>query len=633
MKKIIALLLALVMCFSLAACSMLDELGEKSTESQKTENTETTKTTESGNGSSDLDVEGHSDADNDKTCDDCGISVVTTFDFYAINDLHGKLVTSGNTVGVEGLSTYMKQSAALDDNPIFLSSGDMWQGGAYSNLTRGQIITEWMNSMNFSSMTLGNHEFDWGEEAIEENAELAKFPLLAINVYDRSTNQQAEYCESSVLVECRGLQVGIIGAIGDCYSSISSDKVEDVYFKTGSALTELVKAESEKLRAMGAELIVFSLHDGGTGSVGSYYDMALSNGYVDIVFEGHSHYSYVVRDSYGIYHMQNSGDNGGISHAEIEYNFANGTYSVTEARHVPAREYSALEKDALIDTLLEKYKDQVGKAEEILGTNTAVRDADVLRELIAELYFKAGEERWGDEYDIVLGGGYMSARSPGYLHAGEVTYGDLQAIFPFDNELVLCSIKGRDLISQFLQTTNTNYFIFCGDYGDSIKNNIDSNATYYLITDTYSSGYAPNRLTEIARYDANVFARDLLADYIKAGGFDTGTGALTSIPDIISIGMALPAGGVSDSTYCVRGEVISVYNTTYGNMIIKDEQGNTLTVYGVSDASGTRYDRMENAPRVGDVVTVSAPIKHYVSNGGEVIIELFQSYLVDMVKP
>ena len=621
MKKIIALLLALVMCISLTACLSSEGGDEKDTESPKPES-----------GPSDLDVGGHSDADNNKACDDCGISVVTTFDFYAINDLHGKFVTSGNTVGVEGLSTYMKQSAAMDDNPIFLSSGDMWQGGAYSNLTRGQIVTEWMNGMNFSSMTLGNHEFDWGEEPIEENAALAEFPLLAINIYDRSTNQQVDYCDSSVLVECRGLQVGIIGAIGDCYSSISSDKVEDVYFKTGSALTSLVKAESEKLRSMGADLIVYSLHDGGTGSVGSYYDMGLSNGYVDIVFEGHSHYSYVTRDSYGIYHLQNSGDNGGISHAEIEYNFANGNYSVTEAKHVSSREYSSLEKDAMVETLLEKYKDQIAKAEEKLGTNSAVRDADMLRTLIAELYFRAGEARWGDQYDIVLGGGYMSARSPGYLHAGEIIYGDLQSIFPFDNELVLCSIKGKDLIDKFLQTTNTSYFIYCGEYGESIKNKINSNATYYLITDTYSSSYAPNRLTEIARYDANVFARDLLADYIKAGGLDTGTGVLTSIPDILAIGKALPAGGVSDSTYRVRGEVISVYNQTYGNMIIKDEQGNTLTVYGVSDASGTRYDQMTNAPKVGDVVTLEAPVKNYVPNSGDAVIELFQSYLVDLIR-
>ena len=668
MKKIIALLLALVMCLSLSSCIGYEILGSQDTasgavsiydplkvdtpekgdtENRKPENSEPEKSepeksepeiddnesdtedVESEDQKPDLDVEGHIDLNNDKICDDCYISVVTTFDFYAINDLHGKFVTSGSTVGVEGLSTYMKQSAALDDNPIFLSSGDMWQGGAYSNLTYGHIVTEWMNDMDFVSMTLGNHEFDWGEEFVEANAALAEFPLLAINVYDRTTNQRVDYCDSSVLVECRGLQVGIIGAMGDCYSSISSDKVEDIYFKTGSALTALIKAESQRLRDMGADLIVLSLHDGGTGTIGSYYDTTLSNGYVDIVFEGHSHASYVLRDSYGIYHLQNKGDNGGISHAEIEYNFANGNYSVTQAQHVPVSAYVSLEKDAIIDTLCEKYKDQISRADEELGNNSAVRDADTLRALIAELYFEVGEERWGDQYDIVLGGGFMSARSPGYLHAGMVTYGDLQSIFPFDNELVLCSIKGSDLVNNFLETTKTNYFIYCGDYGESIKDSVNSNATYYLVTDSYSLNYAPNRLTEVARYDADVFARDLLADYIKAGGFDNGSGKLVSIPEILSIGMALPAGGISENSYRVRGEILVVYNTTYGNMIIMDELGNMLTIYGVSDANGTRYDSMANAPQVGDVVTLEAPIKHFVSYDGEVTIELYHAYLLE----
>ena len=180
---------------------------------------------------------------------------------------------------------------------------------------------------------------------------------MAINIYDRSTNQQVEYCDSSVVIDCNGIQVGIIGAAGDNYSSISSDKVQDIYFKTGSELTALVKRESERLRAEGVDLIVYSLHDGygqsssgttviGNTALASYYDVALSDGYVDIVFEGHTHRGYVLRDSYNVYHLQNKGDNGGISHAELEYNFANGEYSVTQAEHVPVDSYRNLEEDA-----------------------------------------------------------------------------------------------------------------------------------------------------------------------------------------------------------------------------------------------------------------------------------------------
>ena len=562
MKRLIALFLVLILCFLTVACgnnfekdtdgkktdrtTIADKDGkdeessgknDKNTESAQTrpiesienpaethkntvESTETEKPV--------IDAADHKDSNSDKKCDTCGISVVTTFDFYAINDLHGKFVTSSNIVGVEGLTTYLKQSASLDDNPIFLSSGDMWQGGAESNLTKGLIVTDWMNELGFASMTLGNHEFDWGEDYIEDNAELAKFPFLAINIYEKSTNKPVDYCESSILVECNGLQVGIIGAIGDCYSSISAEKSQDIYFKTGSELTALVKAESQRLRNSGADLIVYSLHDGygqSTSSISdsamsSYYDVSLSENYVDLVFEGHSHKGYTVRDSKNVYHLQNSGDNGGISHAEIEYNFANGEYTVTEAGQVASSKYRDLTHSPIVSQLVEKYKDTIQKADEVLGENKYSRNESVLLSTVARLYFEAGYERWGSRYNIVLGGGFMSVRSPYTLKAGTVKYADLQAILPFDNELVLCSIKGRELSSKFINTNNDNYYIYCGDYGNSIKNNINYNSTYYVITDSYSAYYAPNKLTVIEKYDSKTFARDLLADYIKAGNWD-----------------------------------------------------------------------------------------------------------------
>ena len=61
-------------------------------------------------------------------------------------------------------------------------------------------------------------------------------------------------------------------------------------------------------------------------------------------------------------------------------------------------------------------------------------------------------------------------------------------------------------------------FIGYGRYGEQVRQNIDPDATYYIVTDTYTSQYASNRLTEIARFDEITFARDLLAEYIKAGG-------------------------------------------------------------------------------------------------------------------
>ena len=475
--------------------------------------------------------DGHLDVNNDSWCDNCGISVVIVLDIFAINDLHGKLCDSSTQIGVDEMTTYLKGKYASEDHVIVLSSGDMWQGSSESNLTRGLIVTEWMNELDFVSMTLGNHEYDWGEEYIVANAEIAEFPFLAINVYDVDTGERADYCTPSVLVERGDATIGIIGAIGDVYSSISSERSEGVYFKVGSELTSLVKEEATRLREAGADFIIYSVHDGygqtlsGTtqvsgSQISDYYGTVLSDGYVDIVFEGHTHRSYVLLDGYGVYHLQNSGDNGGISYAEAVINFANGESTVREAKFISPSVYSSLEDDPIVDTLMEKYKEQVSEGERVLGYNSRYRNSDELRRVVAGLYLEIGLEAFGGEYDIVLGGAYLNVRSPGYLPQGEVTFAQLQGLFPFENALVLCSVKGSDLLKKFINTSNRNYFISYSDYGDLVKGSIDPDATYYIVTDTYTSTYAPNNLTEIARYSDDIFAQDLLARYAENGGFE-----------------------------------------------------------------------------------------------------------------
>ena len=406
----------------------------------------------------------------------------------------------------------------------------MWQGQSESNMTKGLIMTDWMNELDFAAMALGNHEYDWGGEYIEDNEELAEFPFLAINIYDRSTNKLADYCEASTVVEADGLQIGIIGAIGDCYSSIAVDKCDDVYFKVGSQLTSLVKAESDRLRKDGVDFIVYVLHDGygntnlgsiqqiGSSQIKSYYDTSLSNGYVDLVFEGHTHQGYRLQDEYGVYHLQNRGDNkGGISHAEVAINSVTYESSVDTVELISTYQYQNLEDDPIVEKLLDKYEEQISPANQILGYNSRRRNSDELQQLIAQLYYETGMKEWGNKYKIVLGGGFMSIRSPYNLPYGDIKYSDLQSIFPFDNHLTLCSIKGRDLKSKFLQERER-YYVHLGDYGQSIKDNVDPNATYYVIVDTYSADYSWNNLTIIERYDENIFARDLLAEYIKNGG-------------------------------------------------------------------------------------------------------------------
>ena len=451
-------------------------------------------------------------------CDVCGADVIETIDFYNFNDLHGKfLSTSSSQPGVGKITSYLEAMKEVDDHVVITSSGDMWQGSGESYTTRGAIITEWMNYLGFDAMAIGNHEYDWGEKYIRSNRDIAEFPFLAINIFDKSTNQRVDYCDASIMIERGGAQIGIIGAIGDCYSSILADMTKNVTFKIGNELTALVEAECEKLRAAGADVILYLIHEGTsyntTSQYTSYYDPSLSRpGYIDVVFEGHSHSYYTFTDSYDVPHVQGGGDNsyGRMSHVELEVNFANGDIVYTAVDHV----YSSYSESEIIDELKVQFSDELAKAFEELGYNAKKRTSSQIGSIVAQLYYEAGREKWDGKYDVVLAGGQINTRSPYDLAAGTVTFADLLTILPFDNKLMLCSIKGSDLISRFF---NNSSYVYYSKFTSTSQ--IDKNATYYIVVDTWSSGYSKNNLTVIEEYDDKTFAHDLLADYIRAGNW------------------------------------------------------------------------------------------------------------------
>ena len=536
--RLLSILLVLVMLVScVASCqgnngtttstttTWLDTTTSTTTTTRPTTSTTTTTqgttTTTGGNVDPDPDtcpINDHSDVDNNGWCDSCGYDVIETLDFYTFNDLHGKFEDGDNHPGVDELTAYLENRREIDEHTVLLSTGDMWQGGSASNETQGRIITDWMNYLGFEAMALGNHEFDWGQDAIKANVELAKFPILAINIYDNVTGKRVDYCEPSVMIERGGCQIGIIGAIGDCYSSISSSMTEGINFKVGSALTALVKEESQRLRDQGADIIVYLIHDGTTYSsvkVSDYYDETLSrDGYVDLVFGGHTHSYYVTTDSYGVPHLQGGGDNNkGITHVELDVNFANGTITYRFIGYVSHSDCSSFDGSSAIQDIINKYWDEIGWIYGELGYNAKNRNSSTIASTVAKLYYEAGVAKWGAEYDIVLAGGQLNVRSPYYVYAGNVQYSDLQMVLPFDNPLYLCRIKGSDLKTKFLN--NSNYAKYSTISASEVKNN----EYYYIIADSWTALYDWANCEAIEIYDENIFARDLLAQYIMQGGW------------------------------------------------------------------------------------------------------------------
>jgi hypothetical protein len=186
----------------------------------------------------------------------------------------------------------------------------------------------------------------------------------------------------------------------------------------------------------------------------------------------------------------------------------------------------------------------------------------------------------------------------------------------------VCKISGYNLKKRFFETTNSNYFISYGEYGASIKNSINTSATYYIVVDTYSLDYAANGLTYVDTLEVGKYARDLLAEYVMAGGFGAGIGSgdvggtdtppytITPIKTVLDKLDTLDYN-VSTEAYYIKGTIVSFASTKYGNCTIRDENGDEIYVYGLYDGSGNRYEYMSNKPTVGDTVILYSTAKYY----------------------
>ena len=81
--------------------------------------------------------------------------------------------------------------------------------------------------------------------------------------------------------------------------------------------------------------------------------------------------------------------------------------------------------------------------------------------------------------------------------------------------------------------------------------------------------------------------------------------------------------------YFVTGTVKEIKNSTYGNIYIEDNAGNTLYIYGLYDMwTGDRFDAMETKPAVGDQITVKSILSVY--NG---TIQLKSAQLSEITVP
>lgn len=446
------------------------------------------------------------------------------------NDIHGQVKPTDYYPGLSALGAKMQSIASTGDRyNILIDQGDLYQGTAEAGLSNGYNLDDFLLVNGFESTTLGNHEFDWGEQRIIDHVNYSSTTILANNVRYVDDGSSPDWATPYKLVSRNGVKIGIIGAVGDVEGSIASSKMQGMTFLTGDDLTEQIQKDSTALKEMGADFIILSLHDGGyeeNNRISSlpYYDInALSGTYVDLVLEAHTHQRYRFYDKKGVWHIQGSSNGSNFFVSKLNCKYENGEYSVsmstaTAPTYCTKNQIVAVGEDIpykLVDKWYEQYL-YGAKQSEIVGKNVPYMDDAVFEQLTAQIYYNYGVEMAKiSGYTPIIGGGFIRTRTPYNLHSGTVSYGDVYNLLPFDNDLVLCSITGYNLKTKFINRNDDDYYIYPKISADNI---VDTNI-YYIITDSYTSDYSYNNLTVIENYTILYnaqYARDIFSQYLKS---------------------------------------------------------------------------------------------------------------------
>ena len=208
------------------------------------------------------------------------------------NDHHGRFwKNSDGEYGMAARKTLIDQIRAevtrSGGHSLLLDGGDVNTGVPESDLQDAVPDFRGMNLLGYDAMAVGNHEFDKPLGVLRMQRDLAKFPMLSANIYDRGERMFAPYKVFSL----GGLRVGVMGlTTEDTFKMVNPDNIKNIEFR--SVIREAAKVVPE-LRGK-ADVVIAATHMGhyengnsGTQSAGDV-EMARAVKGIDLVVGGHS---------------------------------------------------------------------------------------------------------------------------------------------------------------------------------------------------------------------------------------------------------------------------------------------------------------------------------------------------------
>jgi 2',3'-cyclic-nucleotide 2'-phosphodiesterase (5'-nucleotidase family) len=469
----------------------------------------------------------------------CGTS--ESIQILHFNDFHAMLLPAEKVVkvgdkeerqddgaGAARLAKAVFDRKAKDPDSLVLFGGDALQGTAFSTLFKGEesysIMDEFVNVA-----TLGNHEFDYGQENLKRLLSRAKFDVVCANLLD--DKEENFVSRGYVIKEVKGFRIAIFGLLTPDTSVTTHPKNVGglTFVKPAEVAKQLVSDLREKEKA---DIVIALTH------LGSNEDVKLAKEVsgIDIIVGGHSHTALTNGIQEGKTRIVQAGLYGkylGVVKLKVDRK-AKKILSI-DSKLIPMT--PDLKKDAKIEAIVAEYNEKLGaELQQVIaratvrleGEKSKVRNEETnLGNLICDITRDIAKT----DLAVVNGGGIRDS-----IAAGEIKVNDIVKVIPFDNTIYVVRMPGSAIAGildrvaakdpekgNFLQiSSGSGYTIKDGKAIDIIINGapINPERVYSVATSDFvaAGGDGFVEFLDYESYDTGFVMRDALIDVIRARG-------------------------------------------------------------------------------------------------------------------
>lgn len=423
---------------------------------------------------------------------------------FSINDFHGHLQAKGPVPlmarvpdasgelkgqpagGVAHLATVLQGLRAQRQHSVFVAAGDLIGATPLlSSLLKDEPTLAALGELGLVASALGNHELDAGLKELQRKTrgecpaegcawpgfKGPGFPYLAANMLDAQTGQPV--LPTHVMREVAGLKVAFVGVVTrDTPMVVVPSGIRGLRFADE---VQTLNALVSGLKSQGAQLLVAVMHEGashqGAANDPSYACPGLTGRGADIakgldrayamLITGHTHQAYTCKIDGRL--VVQAGSNGGwLTETRLKLN-ARGevldaqsvNHPVLQAQYQPNPAFVALVQRAAELTAGIRNRPVAQLSRGALRSVQAPYADSTLGNLIADAQLAYARRRGPADMAFMNPGGIRADLTPEPGRA--VTLGDLFAIQPFSNELVVMTLTGaqlRDLLQRQLPKTD-----------------------------------------------------------------------------------------------------------------------------------------------------------------------------------